>query len=423
MIDSQLTLRQVLKSDIGSALRSDRTISAIWKDHVSTAPPSVTIDFEGNDVWIEDILPLYGSLDDHIAQGFGVVAISGRVEEDGYFFDSDDNSEGAFTERVGFYGTYLINYDEGTIVDTDLVYDTARDVFDDSSLTELGDGTVHYEIEYRSEEATFGFEEPDADDLTLTPLEDLNFGPPAEPIVFDGTSDDDVFEGGEGDDTLLGQSGNDTLYGLDGDDTIDGGHDGDRLYGGDGDDLLKGGGGADDLVGGDGADVLKGNSGNDFISGGLGQDRLSGGSGDDTLRGGNDEDRLDGHSGNDALYGGHAADVLRGGGDNDSLFGGHGDDDIKGDGGDDTLMGGAGDDVLTGGEGLDVFVIGTQDDANIITDFTVSEDKLALVGFSGDLSDLFLSQEDSALRLQWGESEVLLENTDQDDISEADFVI
>jgi len=161
MIDSLASLRGVLAQNVENALESAPfSLSVIGQFSANLNEPGTTIDLEGNDVWVQDILPLYGSLEDHIAQGFG------------------------FSEYVGFYGTYLVNYADGTVVDADLTYDVARDVFEDSTLTELGEGTVLYQLEF-GPEATFGFEEPDMDDQTLTPLEELNFGPPADPIEFD----------------------------------------------------------------------------------------------------------------------------------------------------------------------------------------------------------------------------------------------
>ncbi len=63
---------------------------------------------------------------------------------------------------------------------------------------------------------------------------------------------------------------------------------------------------------------------------------------------------------------------------NDVLFGGWGDDTIFGDGGNDRIIGGFGDDVTTGGEGHDTFVIGVRHGHDIITDFDLDEDVIAL---------------------------------------------
>ena len=95
---------------------------------------------------------------------------------------------------------------------------------------------------------------------------------------------------------------------------------------------------------------------------------------------------LDGQGGNDTLTGGNMADILLGGAGNDTL---------KGGGGNDTLTGGTGADTMTGGAGADTFIIKSGDAAvsisgsnqsgsisgfDIITDFTIGEDRLVLNG-------------------------------------------
>ncbi|UFQ96574.1 retention module-containing protein [Pseudomonas wenzhouensis] len=77
---------------------------------------------------------------------------------------------------------------------------------------------------------------------------------------------------------------------------------------------------------------------------------------------------------NQTLQGTTGNDVLAGGSGNNILVGGNGDD---------ILIGGAGDDTLTGGSGKDTFVWKQGDIGHdIITDFSVGQDKI-------DLSDLF----------------------------------
>ncbi|MEM9048122.1 MAG: LamG-like jellyroll fold domain-containing protein [Pseudomonadota bacterium] len=57
-------------------------------------------------------------------------------------------------------------------------------------------------------------------------------------------------------DVIDGKGGNDLLVGLGGDDSIEGGYGHDRLYGGTGNDIMDGGRGSDLLIGGDGDDIL-----------------------------------------------------------------------------------------------------------------------------------------------------------------------
>jgi predicted extracellular nuclease len=113
------------------------------------------------------------------------------------------------------------------------------------------------------------------------------------------------------------------------------------------------------LNGGNGKDTLNGNGGNDFLNGGNGKDVLFGNRGNDTLLGGN---------GNDILWGGVGAD---------SLKGGHGSD---------ILVGGLGNDILTGGNSGDRFVYDSvAEGADVITDFTTTQDTLDLRGVFGNL--------------------------------------
>jgi len=208
--------------------------------------------------------------------------------------------------------------------------------------------------------------------------------------------DDDVASGKGGDDNLLGDDGNDRLLGGDGNDRLLGGEGNDRLLGGNGADTLLGGDGADRLLGGDGADRLLGEEGNDVLQGNAGDDMLLGGLGNDRLLGGADSDRLLGGEGNDRLLGGNGADTLLGGdgadrllgGDsadrllgeegNDVLLGNAGNDVLIGGLGDDVIEGGEGDDILRGGEGSDKFILSAASGFDIIKDFEVGVDLIAL---------------------------------------------
>ena len=86
----------------------------------------------------------------------------------------------------------------------------------------------------------------------------------------------------------------------------------------------------------------------------------------------------------DHLYGGAGADTLHGDGGNDWLYGGADGDTLVGGDGEDSLDGGADAvrDTLTGGAGADTFWLTSTavliDNADLITDFTPGEDRLAV---------------------------------------------
>ncbi len=229
----------------------------------------------------------------------------------------------------------------------------------------------------------------------------------------------DVIIGGAGDDTVYGGLGNDILYGdiVDypygsiapaGNDRLDAGAGDDTVYGGLGDDVIRGGTGDDVLYGDvDGRDAPFGNAilGDDLIIAGDGDDEVYGAGGDDTLAGNDGDDYLYGYIGDDFINGGAGDDILLGDEGSDTLLGGDGDDWIRGDTlqtggmihiGNDVIDGGAGDDriysisrgenLVTGGAGKDKFEF-TKHNANsgsntTITDFTIGEDDIQLVGYS-----------------------------------------
>ncbi len=105
-----------------------------------------------------------------------------------------------------------------------------------------------------------------------------------------------------------------------------------------------------EIIGGDSNDVLRGESirsrteSNDLLDGGAGDDKLNGGSGDDVLLGGDGNDRL------------------------------------RGGAGDDLLDGGSGNDLLSGGSGSDAFVIAVREGVDVIRDFELGVDLIALAG-------------------------------------------
>jgi Ca2+-binding RTX toxin-like protein len=136
----------------------------------------------------------------------------------------------------------------------------------------------------------------------------------------------------------------------------------------------------------------------DTFTGGRGKDFVNGGFGDDVIDGGDNNDALTGHNGKDSLFGGAGQDSLWGGGQDDYLSGGDGNDKIWGDSHADTLVGGAdlgilsiegyytdavvnsfaAGDILTGGSWADLFVFNAGDGVDMITDFAIGYDHIAL---------------------------------------------
>lgn len=90
----------------------------------------------------------------------------------------------------------------------------------------------------------------------------------------------------------------------------------------------------------------------------------------DALDGSADPDEIDGLDGDDDLYG-HGGD--------DILYGDSGDDMLAGGSGDDTLDGGSGNDTLWGADGADQIVFRDGYGADVVMDFDLAADSVALV--------------------------------------------
>ena len=93
-----------------------------------------------------------------------------------------------------------------------------------------------------------------------------------------------------------------------------------------------------------------------------------------------------GSNGVDVIRGFNGADVINARAGDDVINGGAGNDVIDGGAGNDRLNGEAGDDRLTGGAGSDVFIIGAGSGSDVITDFTIGEDRLRFEGFTQQAS-------------------------------------
>ncbi|PSB14360.1 hypothetical protein C7B76_16520 [filamentous cyanobacterium CCP2] len=135
-----------------------------------------------------------------------------------------------------------------------------------------------------------------------------------------------------------------------------------------------------DIIGTNGRDTLIGGDGDDRIFGLRRDDRLLGNAGNDLLVGGRGNDTLHGGDSDDTLFGGNGNDRMHGGNGNDRMFGGRGNDRMHGGSGDDFLDGGKGRDTLIGGAGLDTFVLRRRNGSDLIRDFQIGEDLLALRG-------------------------------------------
>ena len=153
----------------------------------------------------------------------------------------------------------------------------------------------------------------------------------------------------------------------------------------------------------------------DRISGDRNDNVLSGGAGgDDTLKGKNGDDQLLDEAGEDRLEGGRGDDALFGGADDDLLIGGHDDD------------------TLTGGEEGDRFVFRGRCDDDVITDLTFADgdeikisgqrlinSEADLISFAERLNEdnkqsTLATIEGDDLRLDTGQSEILIENVASD---------
>lgn len=214
-----------------------------------------------------------------------------------------------------------------------------------------------------SENPFFGT--PENDIITVvTPEDRISY-------TLDGALGNDRIEGGNGDDRLLGNQGNDTLLGSQGNDT---------LFGMEGDDNISPGGGND---------LIFGNQGNDtFFTTGT----------DDTVFGGQDNDSIIGGSNNIAFgnLGNDTISIDAG----STLFGGQGNDSLEGIAGNQTLSGDLGQDTLRGGGGNDLFLMGNigAENADIITEFELNQDRIALSGLTFEqlaISSISRSEVDS----------------------------
>ncbi len=287
-----------------------------------------------------------------------------------------------------------------------------------------------------------------------------------------GNAGDDVLEAGDGDDRLEGGRGNDTLTGGDGYDVfrfrsghgldeitdysfqdrifidrvriggpddfptgVSGieGADGYELHYGFGDVITllgvteaqfrdwayinrTGTSGDDLLTGGLNSDVLRGMGGQDTLDGGVGRDTLYGNAGNDSLRGG---------GGDDKMFGGSGKDVLSDSDGQNWFYGGAGQDILTGAGGtgDDMMTGGRGNDTMTGGGGRDTFVFAPRDGVDIVVDFAVGQDVIALHDTGLGYEDLDIADGPDGTFITYGfRDSILLVDVVASDLSAGDFM-
>lgn len=161
-------------------------------------------------------------------------------------------------------------------------------------------------------------------------------------------------------------------------------------------------------------------------------DIMLSGQGDDVSFGNGGSDIMIGDQGSDVLFGGDDDDVMLGGQGRDVLFGDDGNDVILGGQGNDLIAGGAGDDQLYGGQGDDTFLFGDGSGSDVIEDFSIGSDQIAIsAGINGsDLADaegvmaLVSDNDDGFATIDLGEdNSITISGVSTDDLSESDFSI
>ncbi|MBV5311048.1 calcium-binding protein, partial [Chromatium okenii] len=159
-----------------------------------------------------------------------------------------------------------------------------------------------------------------------------------------------------------------------------------KLTGNTANNVLDGKGGVDTLIGGEGDDTYyvdsdkdtgteKANEGTDTVNSSI--TYILGTTIENLMLTGATAINGTGNALNNVLTGNDNVNTLSGLAGNDLLIGGKGNDTLNGDAGNDTLIGGSGKDSLTGGAGQDVFQFAGKDTA-IITDFSITDDKIVL---------------------------------------------
>jgi trimeric autotransporter adhesin len=193
--------------------------------------------------------------------------------------------------------------------------------------------------------------------------------------------------------TITGEAGNDVLRGADGDDDLDGGSGADEMEGGSGSDIYRVDNAGDTVIeqaGEQGIDrvAIEFGGGFNLFTLGAGVENADLVIDSGTVRGNAEDNNIevttgfviiaDGAGGNDQIIGSVNANRLLGGSGDDVLTGGGASDRIFGQAGDDIIRGGEGNDVMTGQSNADRYEFFAFSGLDLITDFDVSEDVIAL---------------------------------------------
>lgn len=243
-----------------------------------------------------------------------------------------------------------------------------------------------------------------------------------------GSTGDNVINGGDGDDDLYGGGGSDTIHGGDGYDYINAGSSIDgtttHLFGDEGNDSIDGGAGTDFIDGGTGDDYLFGWRGNDVITGGDGNDHIEGSLGADAMNGGAGNDTLVYRFSQQGVTVNLATQTASGGDAQGDTFSGienvwgtqEGNDTLIGSSGNNVFFEQGGNNFLVGNGGSDTFAfMSMNESSNLVADFRVGEDHLAIVG-SETMQDLNFTQTLAGTLVSFDDTSILLLGVNTQDL-------
>ena len=328
--------------------------------------------------------------DTFISSGANEVFFGGGGD-DTFVFAPGFGHDAIISFSTGAGSDDTIVFYEGVFTDLDAVITAATQQGDDVLITVDDDNSLLLKGVLLSQ--------LHADDFSFVDMAGNPLELAGGPVVLEGTAGDDVLVGASGaDNHILGGGGDDFLYGVGGNNILDGGT---------GNDFMRSGSGQDTFVFrlGDGQNVIENFditqdrialdgidpsdlSLNSFSSG----TQLVAGDGTEFWFIGmtgvalSDLSFVDmegeplstteplivitGTSGDDTLVGSSTQ--------NNHIIGGAGDDYLFGAGGDNLLDGGTGNDFMTSGPGQDTFVFRFGDGQNVIENFDITQDRIAL---------------------------------------------
>lgn len=310
-----------------------------------------------------------------------------------------------------YYGTTVINYDDGVTDSADQIIGThGRDIISAGGGNDIIKGGGGADTINGGEGRDGASYEDSSEGVEVSLVTNTGKGGTASGDHLNSIED---LYGSKFDDTLLGDSGDNLLKGNEGNDTLKGGGGTDVLNGGAGDDRMEIDGVEDHAYGGEGNDTLVVASKQGMIV------NLTTGQVDtnDNGQGMNGQysaysdwvgyywphpyntpdqiseiENVVGSNYDDDIYGNSLANSLMGGAGNDLVSGRGGDDYVDGGSGNDFIYGGIGADTLVGGLDADRFIFTSLDDSRItagkpqdvITDFLHGQDKIDLSGLDND---------------------------------------